>query len=612
MIDQAETLIKEPLAQALMNAGCTVKGNNATCPWHDDKTPSAQLKAPNGHWRVTCFKCQKFGDVFDIRAHNSGRPLTEEFPKVDMPPPRPKQSIPEAKLFVLPNKLAVKVYCESKGLIFKWYVYIRKESPVLIVARITLATGKKTFLQFSPMADGKYAAKNLNEMGTLPLYRQDECAAHSRILVVEGEKACDAAWDLGIPATTSAMGAGNAGWSDWSPMAGKQIVIWPDNDENGSKYATAVAETLGVLGCSVQRIDPTAIGLPEGGDIADMVELWGRCTEQEQQLVLTLMNDAERIGASAALDDWHRAVYEGKWRNLEWPLESLGRLSRATMPGSMTLLCADPGAGKSWLMLQLMRHWNANGFRSVVRMFEDDAKSHMCRLLAQMTKNGKHTDDKWISENRQLVEIDKAAFRQELDLLGARIFPETSEIWTHTDLAEWAERHARSGSRVLMIDPITAVKAGKEPWLQDFELAMRLKEIAYRFECSIILTTHPRGTSREPSLGGMAGGVAWARFSHTVLWLEMHAEPEEVTLTDGHVTAVNRTVRILKCRHGKGSGAYVGMHFGNDVQFTEAGIISRAKNPPLRTPPPLQSNHKPPAPSDRDRWADENAAKLIE
>jgi hypothetical protein len=35
-------------------------------------------------------------------------------------------------------------------------------------------------------------------------------------------------------------------------------------------------------------------------------------------------------------------------------------------------------------------------------------------------------------------------------------------------------------------------------------------------------------------------------------------------------------LRILQCRHGKGSGAHVGLTFGDDVIFRECGLIDRS------------------------------------
>ena len=62
--------------------------------------------------------------------------------------------------------------------------------------------------------------------------------------VTEGEKAADAIRELGLVATTSAGGSSAAAKTDWSPLAGKTVVVCPDNDEPGEKYGNQVASIL--------------------------------------------------------------------------------------------------------------------------------------------------------------------------------------------------------------------------------------------------------------------------------------------------------------------------------------------------------------------------------
>jgi hypothetical protein len=78
-----------------------------------------------------------------------------------------------------------------------------------------------------------------------PLYNQPGIATVSHVVLVEGEKCADALIARGICATTAMNGA-NAPVekTDWSPLQGKQIVIWPDNDEAGREYAARVVDVL--------------------------------------------------------------------------------------------------------------------------------------------------------------------------------------------------------------------------------------------------------------------------------------------------------------------------------------------------------------------------------
>ena len=69
-------------------------------------------------------------------------------------------------------------------------------------------------------------------------------------MVVEGEKCGDVLLELGIAATTSPCGAGKAEYADWTPLAGKKVILWSDNDPTGRNHMKQVAEQL-------QRLDPS-------------------------------------------------------------------------------------------------------------------------------------------------------------------------------------------------------------------------------------------------------------------------------------------------------------------------------------------------------------------
>lgn len=103
-----------------------------------------------------------------------------------------------------------------------------------------------------------------------PLYRlhilqkrQDET-----VFVVEGEKCVDDLEKRGICATTSG-GSNSAEKADWKQIAGRKVVIWPDNDEAGQHYADDVTLKLEALGCEVRRVNVDKLALPPKGDCVD-------------------------------------------------------------------------------------------------------------------------------------------------------------------------------------------------------------------------------------------------------------------------------------------------------------------------------------------------------
>jgi hypothetical protein len=83
---------------------------------------------------------------------------------------------------------------------------------------------------------------------TVVPYRLAEClqaaAAGQPVFWVEGESCADALWAVGIPATTTIGGSsGYASYGNYSDVFdGVDLVICPDRDQAGIKYAEAIAK----------------------------------------------------------------------------------------------------------------------------------------------------------------------------------------------------------------------------------------------------------------------------------------------------------------------------------------------------------------------------------
>jgi len=103
-----------------------------------------------------------------------------------------------------------------------------------------------------------------------PLYNLPGIAESSVVIIVEGEKCAQALINAGHCATTAMMGAMTpAHHTDWSPLKDREVLIWPDNDEPGKKYAMNSAEAAMAAGASCCAVLVLPEGLPEGWDAAD-------------------------------------------------------------------------------------------------------------------------------------------------------------------------------------------------------------------------------------------------------------------------------------------------------------------------------------------------------
>lgn len=155
------------------------------------------------------------------------------------------------------------------------YTYRNIEGLTLgYIGRVEVAGGK----QFRPLTycngpDGRREWRPKGWPTPRPLYNLDRLAARpdAPVLVVEGEKVAAAAAPLfpDYVVVTSPNGAKSADKADWSLLAGRAVVLWPDHDREGRAYAEAVARLAadaGALSIGVVAVPPD---FPEKWDLAD-------------------------------------------------------------------------------------------------------------------------------------------------------------------------------------------------------------------------------------------------------------------------------------------------------------------------------------------------------
>ena len=142
-----------------------------------------------------------------------------------------------------------------------------------------------------------------------PLYGQHLLREHpkAKVLIVEGEKSADAAnkmfADRGYIALSWMGGAGTVSKSDWSPLARRNSLIWPDNDRAGEKAANQVVGELRKVGCSSIKLvgmDSLRKSFPEKWDLADPLPEGVR---PDVPLVLLQVAEERAVSISRVLSD---------------------------------------------------------------------------------------------------------------------------------------------------------------------------------------------------------------------------------------------------------------------------------------------------------------------
>jgi hypothetical protein len=583
-------LSSDPLVHELSRLGAQVQRLNkpVKCPFHDDQHPSASVhQGKDGVWRLYCFTEGKSWDVFDLRAAADGKPLDDvlrEFRKANPAPSEIYRPPPEEPPTLYDSMDAITAIVPGK--LEKRYDYTNPDTREveLAVWRFIKAGEKKQFWQGTPWnGTGKWVLRGLT---VNPLYNRSRLRLAQKVIVCEGEKKVHALYDIGIVATSAPGGAKAVTKADWTPLAGKTAMLWPDNDDTGIEAMQTVKGILEGLTppCTVHVIDPRTLGLPEKGDVVDFLDSLSDLSADDQRAaVLDVLEDAlpdtPAEGVGKLLED----TISGKRRNIPFPWPAITRFARALFPKTLTAICGDPGTTKSYFILEAVCRWHQEGVKVAIYELEEDRAYHLHRALAFLAGNAKLLDDEWVRANPEAVREQYETWRASLDLFGACMDDAPDRQITLADLTKWVERKASDGCEIIAIDPVTAAATEQRPWEADLRFVMDMKTIARRHGCRIIVVTHPKKgrSGKGNNMAEMSGGAAYERFPQSVFWIRSMNPSETVTVATalGHIQAdANRIIRIGKARNGRGQGLDLAYTFSGDtLRFAEHGILVEGK-----------------------------------
>jgi putative DNA primase/helicase len=241
---------------------------SARCPAHDDRRPS--LSVAKGDDGTVLLKCHGGCDTAAIVAA-LGLTMRDLFPTMNGKP-EPASKPPNRKGTVYPTANAAIAALEKwRGpRSMEWIYHDTSGQPVGMVIRWDVADGTKDIRPVSRFPDGWHhrGMPSPRPLYCLPdLFKNDVPVA-----VVEGEKAADAGRSVGLTTTTSPHGAQAAAKADWTPLAGRDVLLFPDNDAPGEAYGAEVATILAGLSPPAKVRIVRLPGLPTSGDLVDYID----------------------------------------------------------------------------------------------------------------------------------------------------------------------------------------------------------------------------------------------------------------------------------------------------------------------------------------------------
>lgn len=250
-----------PLARVLAllaNVHPCGDGFTATCPAHEDRTPSLSIREGDGELVLLH---DHGGCTVEAIVAALGLTMADLFPpnadgRRSSTAPRPRGA--------------------SKGRIVAMYDY-RDERGVLLfqVCRFDPKDFRQRRPRSARLSAGQHWLWNVEGVRRV-LYRLPELRAADPAAIIfypEGENDADNLAARGLVATTNAGGAGK-----WRPeytdaLRGRHVVVLPDNDKPGRAHAETVAAALVGIAASVKIV--TLPNLPAKGDVSDWLAAGG-------------------------------------------------------------------------------------------------------------------------------------------------------------------------------------------------------------------------------------------------------------------------------------------------------------------------------------------------
>ena len=504
------------LIEQLREKGCEPRpagsGWTAKCPAHDDNTPSLSVSQGDdgralAHCHAGCDTknvCRALGlelhelfcEVHDRANGRSNHPADTGSRPTEKRTPRRFASREDLQKHL--ERL------QKQPAVAEWTYRNHAGHEAFRVVRFE-ADGAKTYRPIHQTEDGWSVG---DPPGLLPLYNLPAVCRAEEVLVVEGEKCVDAAAELGFAATTSAHGAKAAAKSDWSPLTGKPVVILPDADEAGERYAVDVAKSLRGLPRPASVRVLQLPDLMDGEDLADWLER--RVGHPRTAVVQELRGLLENAG-TAPLPEANRSRLLTRRASEIEPAEIAWLVEGLIPMGKLTLLCGDPGLGKSLLTVELAARVSRGepllsgsacgppGHTLIISAEDDPADTIRPRLgLAGADLN-------------RVSVLDGIRGGSEEDI------PDAWDLSRSDELAQWVLAHP--DLRLVILDPLCAYLAGADSHRDAEVRAMihKLIALAAQHGFAVVCVSHLNKRTSASALYRAMGSIAFVAAARSVL-----------------------------------------------------------------------------------------------
>ena len=218
---------------------------------------------------------EKGGDIISLYAHNysmsqwdSAQRLQESYlgKPIKEPVQVPTKEV-KAKLKLIkppPNTMPPSNLHKFAS---HWVYTDENGNPIYYIVRKNNSDGTKDFYPYCYSENHEWISSITKEI-RVPYNLQELANTEKKILIVEGEKAADAAKKelTGYTVTTWSGGANAVDQTSWDILKDKDVLLWPDNDEAGIACVNRLAFNLIDICKSVRILEVNKSDKPEKWD----------------------------------------------------------------------------------------------------------------------------------------------------------------------------------------------------------------------------------------------------------------------------------------------------------------------------------------------------------
>lgn len=264
----------------------------ALCPFHEDTKPSFTVYEKRGKWRAKCFPCGESHDAISFLCAIEGVSFIDACKRLTSGELPDAQPIAAALLKKAPKRTTSKppANCQLPPFPLKdggepvsTHPYLDANNELLGFAAYYRGNDEATYWTWGQYAESDVPRWERKQFTALrPLYGLEQLSrkpATAQIVICEGERVADAAAVLfqNLPVLTWAAGAFSYEQADWSPIAGRNVVLIPVADDAGRQTMERLAVCLYAAGVNqVKGVDvetqPDDSETPKGWDLFAAVD----------------------------------------------------------------------------------------------------------------------------------------------------------------------------------------------------------------------------------------------------------------------------------------------------------------------------------------------------